>query len=94
LLKKLILTNLKLFRNLNSKKFDLFKLKQNKKKIEKQIHDEQILLSKIIIDQKLKFIEQAKITNDMKSKHTDLENTKQIYDEIISEVNEEKSKFM
>jgi len=52
------------------------------------------LLSKITIDQKLKFIEQAKITNDMKSKHTDLENTKQIYDEIISEVNEEKSKFM
>ena len=45
-------------------------------------------------DQKLRFVEQAKITNDIKSKHTDLESAKQIYDEIVSQINEEKSKFV
>jgi len=67
------------------------KLKQEK--IKKQLQNEQGFLSKIAKEQKSRLLEQAKIAHEIKSKKTELEKTKQDYNEIVSQVNEEKVKF-
>lgn len=62
-------------------------------KIEKQVQNEQEILAKLASEQKIRLAEQAKMAREIKSKQSDLDKTKQDYEDIVSAVNEEKAKF-
>ena len=92
-IKKIDSEKLKISKELKQQKQQLVQAQLEQEKIEKQIQNEQILLAEMAKEQKSRLIEQAEIARKIKLKQSDLENTKQDYDEIVSQVNDEKAKF-
>ncbi len=94
IIKKIDSEKIKISRELLSQKRQLVQAQLEQEKIEKQVIREQELLGKMASDQKSRLLEQAQIAHDIKSKQSELEKTKQDYDDIVSQVNEEKAKFV
>ena len=90
---KIALEKNKISKDLLSQKKQLVEAQLEQEKIEKQIISEQELLAKMALKQKARLLEQAQIAHEIKSKQTELNKTKQDYDDIVSQVNEEKVKF-
>ena len=78
---------------LAKQKKELIEAQLEQEKIEKQVQNEQILLSKMVEEQKSSLIEQAKIAHKIKLHQAEIEKTRKDYDEILSQINEEKTKF-
>ncbi len=90
---KIALEKNKISKDLLSQKKQLVQAQLEQEKIEKQVIREQELLAKMAIEQKARLLEQVQIAREIKSKQTELNKTKQNYDDIVSQVNEEKVKF-
>ena len=93
IIKKIALEKNKISKDLLSQKRQLVQAQLDQEKIEKQVIREQELLAKMASEQKARLSEQAQIAHEIKSKQTELDKTKQEYDNIVSQVNEEKVKF-
>ena len=90
---KIALEKNKISKDLLSQKKQLVEAQLEQEKIEKQIISEQELLAKMALKQKARLLEQAQIAHEIKSRQIELNKTKQDYDDIVSQVNEEKVKF-
>jgi len=90
---KIALEKNKISKDLLSQKRQLVEAQLEQEKIEKQVIREQELLAKMTIEQKARLLEQAQIAHEIKLKQTELNKTKQDYNDIVSQVNEEKVKF-
>jgi len=90
---KIALEKNKISKDLLSQKRQLVQAQLEQEKIEKQVIREQELLAIMATEQKARLLEQAQIAHEIKSKQTELNKTKQDYDDIVSQVNEEKVKF-
>jgi len=90
---KIALGKNKISKDLLTQKRQLVQVQLEQEKIEKQVIREQELLAIMATEQKARLLEQAQIAHEIKSKQTELNKTKQDYDDIVSQVNEEKVKF-
>ena len=62
-------------------------------KIESQVDNEKTILSKMAQEQKTRLMKQAKMAQQIKEKQAELEKTKQDYEQIISQVNDERKEI-
>ncbi len=93
LMKKISVEKEKVAKDLEFQKKQLIQTKLEQEEIEKQIKNEQIQLAKMAEEQKSNLLKQSKIAREINEKQTDLEKTKKEYEDIVSQVNLEKSKL-
>ena len=83
----------KIAKELEAQKKQLVQAQLEQEAIEKQVQKEQTLLAEMTRDQKNRLLKQAQIAHEIKQKQEDLEKARSVYDEIVSQVNQEKEKL-